>query len=308
MNVELPEHLRTGPLADAAAKSLADAASMAAASQSVPRISLRGREFRLVEGGEEIAKFRDKLDVVIFGVEPDAGLMIKTYYKDGYKQGSKEPPTCSSDDGISPSPWVTDRQSPTCRTCSKNTFGSATSPSGKPTKACRDSKRAWLVIADGNVDSANKPFEVKPVLSERTLFGLNVTVASLKAFSDHGRKLAQLGQGPAVCVTRVIMKDTEFPQLDFELSAWLDAEKAPQSLKISSERPWKIQYANAGPALAAPDSGGSDRVALPMQVPDHLKNPQSSSPTVQQAEPRVTASQEVASAKVVNVDDEISKW
>lgn len=302
MTIELPEHLRSGPLAEAAAKSLADAASMAAASNSVPRISLRGREFRLVEGGEEIARFRDKMDVIIFGIEPEARLMIKTFYKDGYKSGAKEPPTCSSDDGIAPSKWVNDKQSPACRTCPKNVFGSATSPSGKATKACRDSKRAWVVLADGNVPAgSDKPFEVKPQLSERTMFGLNVTVASLKAFSEHGKWLAQLGQGPAVCVTRLVMLDMEYPQLEFELIAWLDADAAPQSLKIANSRPWKIQYANAGLALAAPDTS-EQKVQLPMSVPAHLKQPAPDSNVVE------NAAVQPATAAVANIDDEIGKW
>lgn len=267
MTIELPEHLRTGPLAEAAARALQDAQSMAASSNSVPRISLRGREFRLVENGEETAKFRDKLDVVILGVEPEAGRMIKTFYKDGYKSGAKEPPTCSSDDGISPAPWVNDKQSNQCNSCPKNVFGSATSINGKPTKACRDSKRVWLKLAPGNEATGIKgeyPEGLKP-FADRTLYGLNVTVASLKTFSEHGRKLASMGQGPAVCVTRLVMLDKEFPELDFEIIAWLDATDAPQSLKIANDRPWKISYANAGLALS--HDGGPVKSSLPTSLP-----------------------------------------
>lgn len=276
MSMELPEHLRTGPLAEAAAKALQDAAAMAASSNSVPRLSLKGREFRLIEGGEEVAKFRDFLNVIILGVEPGPGLMIKTYYKNGYQQGSKEPPTCSSDDGIAPAPWVTEKQAQQCAKCPKNQFGSATSPNGKPTKACRDSKRVWFKLATGNqvrkgdvfveCDEGQKPF------AERTLFGANITVASLKAFADHGRALAALGQGPAVCVTKMVMLDGEFPQLNFEIAAWLDAETAPQSLKIAADRPWKIQYSNAGLSLSMSEGAAGQVSALPMQVPDHLRN------------------------------------
>lgn len=275
MSMELPEHLRTGPLADAAAKALQDAASMAASSNSVPRLSLKGREFRLIEGGEEVAKFRDFLNVVILGVEPGAGLMVKTYYKAGYTQGAKEPPTCSSDDGIAPSPWVTDKQATQCKTCPHNQFGSAKSPSGKATKACRDSKRIWFKLATGNLQQQGNQMveyaEGLKAFNDRTLYGANVTVASLKAFADHGRALAALGQGPAVCVTKMKMLDSEFPQLEFEIAAWLDAETAPQSLKLAAERPWKIQYANAGLALSMNESASGAKAALPMQVPEHLR-------------------------------------
>lgn len=281
MSIEVPEHLRNGPLAEAAAKALADAAAMAASSNSVPRISLRGREFRLIENGEEIKRVRDGLDVVIIGVEPEAGRMIKTFYAKGYTPGAKEPPTCSSDDGIAPAPWVTEKVSASCQSCPKNVFGSAISPTGKPTKACRDSKRIWVVLAD----------DPAPI-SERTLYGMNVTVASLKAFSEHGRKLAALGQGPAVAVTRIVMLDTEYPQVEFELKAWLDAQTAPQSLKLAAERPWKINYSHAGLALSAPDAAAST-AQLPLAVPDHLKPKASDAPAV---------------GGTANLDDEIGKW
>lgn len=304
MTIELPEHLRTGPLAEAAARALQDAQSMASSSNSVPRISLRGREFRLVENGEETHKFRDKLDVIIVGVEPEAGRMVKTFYKDGYKSGAKEPPTCSSDDGIAPAVWVNDKQSNQCNNCPKNIFGSATSINGKPTKACRDSKRVWLKLAPGNTPSGQntecaeglKPF------ADRTLFGLNITVASLKTFSEHGRKLASMGQGPAVCVTRLIMLDKEFPELDFEIIAWLDANDAPKSLQIASERPWKISYANAGLALShdASPAKSSLPTSLPGQPPAHLQ-----SVNVIDAQPSTSTSKPIAS---IDIDDAIAKF
>lgn len=280
MAIELPEHLRSGPLAEAAAKSLRDAQAMAAASNSVPRISLKGREFHLMVDGEEEAKFRDYLDVVVVGVEPEGGRMIKAWYEKGYQAGSKEPPTCASDDGIAPGSWVQKPQAQTCQACEKNRFGSAISPSGKQTKACRDSKRAWVKVATGNMmvmppgqppkafPGAEKPF------ADRTLFGINITVASLKNWSEHGKKLLALGQGPAVCVTRLIMQPGDFPSLDFEIAAWLSAEDAPVSLKLAEQRPWKLQYANAGLALAAPEAGATRQgipTALPGQVPAHLQ-------------------------------------
>lgn len=299
MTIELPEHLRTGPMADAARKALQDAQSMASASNSVPRISLRGREFRLVESGEEVAKFRDTLDVIILGVEPEAGRMIKTFYKDGYKSGAKEPPTCSSDDGIAPAPWVTQKQATQCAQCPKNVFGSATSPSGKATKACRDSKRAWVVMANG---ADGQPLTTP--IAERTLYGLNVTVASLKAFSDHGKLLASLGQSPAVCVTRLKMLDMEYPQLEFELVAWLDAQRAPEALTMTTERPWRIKYQAAGLALAMGDSdAGGAKAQLPLQVPQHLQ--QQSNVVDVQATPVASPT---PSQPVGDIDDAIGKW
>lgn len=319
MTIEIPEHLRTGPMAEAAARALADAASMAASSNSVPRISLLGREFRVIDSGETIAKFRDALNVVIIGVEPEQGRMIKTFYKDGYVQGAKEPPTCASDDGIAPAAYVVDKQSAQCSNCPKNQFGSAISANKKPTKACRDSKRLWLKLAQGNFVSPGPGLQPKEFeqgllpFKDRTLFGLNVTVASLKTFSEYGKVLAGLGQGPAVCVTQIVMVDSEFPQLDFKLHAWLDAVDAPISLEMNEKRPWKIKYANAGLALAGGDSG--NRSSLPSNlpgVPAHLRQVQAatSDPTTPETQgtQTVVEATPLAAKPVGNIDDAIGKW
>jgi hypothetical protein len=313
MSIEVPEHLRTGPMAEAAKAALEAANSMAAASNSVPRISLAGKQFKLIESGETVAKFAEFLDVVMVGVEPDQGRMIKTFYAKKYDPNSKEPPDCSSDDGIAPAPWVTNKQNPTCSNCPKNQFGSATSPSGKATKACRDSKRVWLKLAEGNIamGTGGKPYEV-PAFSERTLYGMNVTVASLKAFSDHGKMLIGMGQGPAVCVTRLTMADTDYPQLDFKLQAWLGVEDAPLSLELAEKKPWKVQYKNAGLALAGGDGAEIRRNALPTSVatvPDHLKQAASPAPSPIQGDV-VDATPAPPPANVSNaaIDDEIGKW
>jgi hypothetical protein len=309
MTIELPEHLRSGPLAEAAQKALQDAANMASASNSVPRISLKGREFRLIESGEEIARFQGELNVVILGVEPEAGRMAKAWYEKGYTPGSNEPPDCMSDDGISPPSWVKNRQSDQCATCKQNTFQPSRVPGRKNTKPCRDSKRAWLKLADGNMIKEGqmmKSFE-QPSFSERTMYGLNVTVASLKSFSEHGRILAGLGVAPAVAVTRLKMLDGEFPQLEFEVAAWLDAELAPQSLKIANERPWRM-FKAAGLALSAPE-GGAQRTALPSnlpgQVPAHVQNT-ASDPNVVDATPAVA--KPVKQVSEGDIDDAVANF
>lgn len=315
MAIEVPEHLRTGPMAEAAARALQDVAAMASSSNSVPRISFKGREFHLIENGEEIAKFRDFLDVIIVGVEPEAGRMVKAWYAKGYQPGSKEPPDCSSDDGISPSPWVTNKQSPTCQACPKNAFGSATSAQGKATKACRDSKRIWVKLADTNVVPDGKggstPYPVGP-FAERTLFGAQITVASLKAFSEHGRALAAIGQPAAVCVTRMVMANTDFPQQEFIIQSWLDAETVPLSLEMSEKRPWKIQYKNAGLALAGGDGPRGNANALPgavPSVPPHLQKAQQqqavSDAVVVDANPEAKAA---GTADPKKLDDAVGGW
>jgi transposase-like protein len=302
-NLALPAHLQGND--EAAKRALQDAASMSSASNSVPRISLKGREFRLIENGEEVKKIRDRMRVVILGVEPDGRAMVKAWYKNGYKSGSTEPPNCSSEDGIRPSPWAQEKQSPTCANCPKNQFGSATSPSGKATKACRDSKRAWVVEAelqDGtNADGSYKWKPHPDPLEERTQYGLNVTVASLKAFAEHGRVLAGYGQSPCVAVTELEMLDMEFPQLKFNLVGWLSATDVPKSLDINTKRPWKMF--NAQSLLT--NDGPSTTTTLPLSLPAHLQ------PGAQQtAAPagEVTDVQAKPAPSNAQIDDAVGNW
>lgn len=311
---ELPEHLRSGAMAEAAARALQDANAMAASSNSVPRISMKGRQFHLIEDGNEVAKFSEALDVHVVGVEPEPGLMIKTYYAGAYSPGAKEPPTCSSDNGRVPDPWVRDKQSPTCASCPKNVFGSATSQgTGKATKACRDSKRIWvktaskMVLVDNDGNSRTIKLSDKP-FNDRTMYGINVTVASLKSFSDYGKKLAALGQGPAVAVTRMTMVDSDYPQLAFSLAGWADAEVTPLALELSEKRPWKVKYAQAGLALAGDSASSSVRNSLPTSIdpanniPTHLQK-QAVSDVVDAVEVRAPKQ-----ASNTDIDKAVDSW
>lgn len=274
---EIPEYLKA--LQDAGG----DAANMAASSVSIPRISLRGRQFRFMEGGNEILKKSDFIDVIVLGVEPQGPLMIKTYYEKGYVPNSSEPPTCASDDGIRPSAWVTKKQSDNCAGCNWNQFGSATSPSGKPSKKCRDSKRMWLARAD----------EQKP-LEQRTVYGLNVTVMSLKAFADYGRTLlAHNITNQAMAITRLTMVDAEYPQLAFNCVGFITQEQVEPVKMLTEKKPWRM-LTSAGLALAAPDDT-SKPLALPGAVPNYVQEVQTKNSGAAPTEP-------------VDTDTIVNKW
>ena len=234
--VVVPDYLKafaTGQQANS------DSESMAASSTSVPRVSLRGKKFRFIEGGEEIFTQNDEVDVVILGVTPEAGLFVKTFYINGYTGTSDNaPPTCSSDDGRRPSPWIMDPQSQNCATCEKNRFGSAKSRSGKPAKACRDSKRLWVAL----------PNDVSG-----TVFVLQVPVTSLRELSDYGREFRNFDNVP-ICsaITTIRMDDdSEFPLLSFKLKGFLTKEEFDITLERNTKKDW-MNTVPAGPALAAP--------------------------------------------------------
>jgi hypothetical protein len=229
----IPEHLKAVMAQQAEAGSNADADSLASASVSIPRISLKGKKFRFIEGGEEISK-HDSIKVVILGVEPEAGRMIKTYYEGAYNPSDNAPPTCSSSDGVAPDLWVQDPQAERCSSCPKNVFGSATSTTGKKAKACRDAKRIWVT----------EPEKVKG-----TVFGLNIPVTSLRALSDYGNFIRKNNFPLAGVITELSMdEDAEFPQVLFAHAGFLNEAQFNQAFERNQTKDWLVNIPR-GPLL-----------------------------------------------------------
>lgn len=211
-----------------------DADSMASASTSVPRISLKGKKFQYINGDDE-SKKTDEIHVSILAVDPEGGRMIKTFYASGYNPADTAPPDCSSSTGVAPDAWVQNPVHNSCASCPKNVFGSATSPSGKKTKACRDSKRLWIAKAD---DIGG------------TVYGLNVPVTSLRDMADYGKQIKSTGAPLAAVVTRIYMDDeSEFPKLKFERVGFLNEETGMKALERNESRDWTISTPSTDRAL-----------------------------------------------------------
>lgn len=282
-NMQLPAYMQN----QAAQQSNAD--SMAASSMSIPRISLKGKKFRLIEGGEELAK-SDSLRVVILSVEPEAGYMIKTFYAAGYNPTDTAPPDCSSANGKVPDLWVTDKQSDTCQSCPKNAWGSATSTSGKKTKACRDAKRLW-VAKDDDIGG--------------TVFGLNVPVTSLKALSEYGQ-LIKKNQFPLTgVITELTMdEDAEFPQLIFKHVGFLPEAAFNEAVDRSENRNWS-GIGSSAVALPAPSEGQSKSANKP-NIADTAKQIAESAGTEKGQTIEGTATSSTTEA--ASVDGKVSDW
>lgn len=228
-DIAIPEHLRKY-LSSPAASS--DADSMASASISIPRISLKGRKFRLIEGGEEIRRPADEFYGVILAVEPGSGLMAKTYYEKGYQSGDSSPPDCSSSNGLTPDPWISSPVSAKCNGCPKNVFGSAQSRNGGKAKACKDSKRLWVVEPD-KIDG--------------TVYAMGVPVTSLKAMAEYGSILKSNGVPTAAVITKFSMKDTEFPELLFDFAGVLEEKTMEVAMLRNEKKDWDLNQ--SGPML-----------------------------------------------------------
>lgn len=126
------------------------------------RISILGGVWRMIVGGEEIAKIEDRsIDVVIVNA---AAKNSRSYYKGAYSEETKgQLPACWSNDGVKPDPKSEAPQSSACATCPMNVAGSGQGTS----RACRFSRRVAIVLAN---DVGNSEV-YQLVLPAQSIFG-----------------------------------------------------------------------------------------------------------------------------------------
>lgn len=139
------------------------------------------------------------LEVVL--VAP-AKRISKVYYKDGYKDGERTPPTCWSADGITPDPGVGEKQSNTCRGCDHNVL--TVGPSGQRGKACSDNKRiAVVTVADLKNTDFGGPFM------------LRLPPGSFQNYTAFTSVMNSRGYPPHTYVTRMTFDSTPHPKVVF---------------------------------------------------------------------------------------------
>ena len=204
-NVQIPAHLagRIG-VPSALAASLTGGLSSGV---SVPRISIKGSRFRIVEGELETVLDSTTLDVVVVGANPR---LSKAWYAAQWTPDSEpQAPDCYSLDGVGPHPESTMPQNDLCATCSHNAWGSKVTPLGQQIKACADQKRLAVV-------SAEDP--------SGPVYLLQVTPAALKGLNQYQKELSVRGIPPEIVKTRVSFDtDASFPKLKFTFGGFLDA-------------------------------------------------------------------------------------
>lgn len=131
-----------------------DATKEIAGSSGGKQISIKGGVWRMVVGGEEVAKNEER--AMNFVVIATGKGVSRTFYADKYEEGKDIKPACWSAEGVVPNAEVTNPQSKSCATCAQNIEGSG---EGKA-RACRYSKRIAVALADdigGNVYRLSVP-------------------------------------------------------------------------------------------------------------------------------------------------------
>lgn len=205
-NIQIPAHVarRMGQPSALAAKIMGGLTS----GESVPRISIKGSRFRIVEGGNETVLDTTTLNVVIVGANPN---LSKTYYAKAW-DGSAEPtaPDCYSLGGITPAPDSTSPQNDLCASCPHNAWGSKKGPQGQDLKACSDTKRLAVVAAEDPTGP---------------IYLLTVTAAALKGLNAYQKELTMRGMATEIVVTKVSFDTSaSFPKLMFSFGGFLDDE------------------------------------------------------------------------------------
>lgn len=172
-------------------------------------LSPKGSKWRIKHKGEEAmitdadGDPKSTIDLVII----DAPAHIsKTYYVNGYVEGSTDAPDCQSIDGIVPDPASTSPQSASCAACPHAQFGSRITPAGKKGKACSDALRLAVVPA-GDITNGN--------------FGgamlLRVSATAIAGFVQYNDLLKSNGKSFRAVITRVgFDPDASYPKLVFK--------------------------------------------------------------------------------------------
>ena len=141
----IPDYLREA--SDATTKDIAG-------SSGGKQISIKGGVWRMVVGGEEVAKNEDRaMNIVVISAGKGVS---RTFYADKYEEGKDIKPACWSAEGVVPNEEVPNPQGKTCATCPQNIEGSGDGKS----RACRYSKRLAVALENdiaGNIYRLSVP-------------------------------------------------------------------------------------------------------------------------------------------------------
>ena len=184
---------------------------------SVKRISIRGKMFRLVVGGEEVAKRADLLDVVVVNIAKDVS---RTYYAGVYDpKAEATAPTCWSSDSKVPHPAVPSPQHSNCADCPMNISGSGQGT----TRACRFKRRIAVVLAE-DLDAGVHMLE----LPATSLFGRGKDDRTMP-FEQYFKYVASQNHSIDRLVTRLRFDDdADTPKLYFSAISFPTVEMMPK--------------------------------------------------------------------------------
>lgn len=177
-----------------------------------PRISIRQNRWRLIDTqNEERVLPTLELNVMIVDANPSVS---KIFYSTGYNPAADDAvaPDCFSDNGVGPSTQAGNPQNQTCATCPHNVFGSRITPAGTKVKACQDSKKLAVLLAD---EPSN------------TIYELRVPAASMVNLATLMKQLVSGGVPvPGVVFQLSFDSTADYPKLTFKALSFATPEQA----------------------------------------------------------------------------------
>lgn len=245
---------------------------------NVKRISIKGKRFRLIIGGEEVAKNKDGyLDVIIVNGSPTYN---RTYYEGKYDPRADEQnaPRCWSNDSKVPAPDVSEPMHDNCRDCPMNIKGSG----DNDTRACKTKQRIAVALAV-DPESGVYMLEIPPA----SIFGKGQD--NLLPWEAYVRFVSSQQMSVDRLVTRITMdEDSETPRLLFtpvgypprELLSLLDELGQSEDAKMAINM--QVYQADAAKALPAPKKAA----ALPPPVEEEEEE-EAPPPPPKKTKPRV---------------------
>jgi hypothetical protein len=198
-----------------------DATANVFGDESGPRVSIRGKVFRLMQGATEVMANPYAMDFVIVAA---AEHVARTYYAGAWNEDVHERPTCSSQNGVVPTRGVSLPQSTNCAQCPQNQEGSGKEGKGR---ACRFSQ-SIAVCLPGDWDNV---YSMR--IPAKSLFGSNPQTGQygLQAYT---RFIRAKRYTPAMFVTRFDWNHNEQLALLFSPSRALSAEEYRTVLSIQN--------------------------------------------------------------------------
>jgi len=229
---------------------------------SIKRITLRGRVFRLVDGGKEIAKNTDPfMDVVIVN---GSRTVQKTFYSQEYNADEASTPDCWSSDGERPDADVPNPQGQRCKECPMAIKGSG--QGGRA--ACKFSQRLAVVLRN---NIGGDIYQL--IVPQKSLFGQGA-VGNMP-FLQYAKYVGQSGFNLNMLATRLSFDtDSDFPKLIFDNAEFLDSESyqtaIAQGETATAVNAGKLNFkkpdpASAMPRLVAPPGSAAAELAAPVK-------------------------------------------
>lgn len=296
----IPDYLRRGT--DELTKTLAGG--------SVNKtISIEGGVWRLIVGGEEIAKNEDRaMNFVVVNAHPHTS---RAYYASTYVKGRADAPACFSSDGKVPDAAVKNPQSPDCNSCPQNIQGSGSGNS----RACRFFQRVAVVLEGdigGNVYRLQLP--------AKSIFGRGEDKklpfrAYAVYLAGHGLPIgsvvteARFDTNEAVPVLR-FSAVRPLSERELEISR---SQKESEEARYAIETKFVSREQTQAPALAAPAFQPSASASSRMREVVESLDEEDAPPAVQEAapEPVRRSSRKPAApapAQRVSAADIVNEW